>query len=407
VYYGYVIVASAFIIMVMMVGTLFSFGVFLTPMLTEFISWRSATLSGAFSMCIIVNGFLGILAGRLSDRFGPRAVVLVCSLFLGISVMLMSQVHTIWEVYLFYGLGVAIGESAHIAPLQSTVAKWFIKRKGLMVSIALMGLTGGIMIIPSIANWLILLHGWRKAYIILGAADLLVISLAALTLKRSPAQIGRTPYGVDKVREHEREPQYMGALSLRQAFHTRQFWLVCAFFFCIAFAMTTVMAHIVPHAINVSISPTIAAIILSVMGGTSTAAVIPEGFMADKIGVRKTAIILTALLVVSMLWLLVTGEALWSLFLFAIMFGLTFSSLDILLALVSSSLFGLVSLGAIIGFVNSILSVGSALGPFVAGLLFDLTGNYQAAFLCCALVAIIALTIVSTLRPSGQISTFQ
>lgn len=405
-YYGYVIVASAFLIMVMMVGTLFTFGVFLTPILTEF-GWRSAMLSGAFSMCIILSGFLGILTGRLSDRFGPRVVVLVCNLFFGLSVILMSQVHTIWEVYLLYGIGIAIGVSASIAPLQSTVVKWFIKRRGLMVSIFLMGLTGGSMIIPPIANWLILLHGWRNAYIILGAADFLVIFLAALTLKRSPAQIGQIPYGADKVREHEREPQYMKDLSLREAFHTREFWLVCAFFFCIAFAMMTVMTHIVPHAINIGISPTTAAIVLSVIGGMSTAAMIPEGFMADKIGVRNIAVSLTALLSVSMLWLVVADKALWSLFLFAVIFGLAFSSLDILLTLVSSSLFGLVSLGAIIGFVNSMLCVGSAIGLFVAALLFDLTGNYQPAFLCCALLAIVALIIILSLRPIRQVSKFQ
>ena len=215
--------------------------------------------------------------------------------------------------------------------------------------------------------------------------------------------MGQLPYGADEVEGHGVEPQYMNGLSLREAFHTVQFWLVCAFFFCIAFAMMTIMAHIVPYAIDVGISSTTAAMILAVIGGVSTAAMIPEGSMADRIGIRRTTIILTALLAVSMLWLLVTDQGMWSLFLFAVLFGLAFSSVDILLTLLSSSLFGLVSLGAIIGFVNSMLQVGSALGPFAAGFIFDSTGNYHLAFLSCAAVSVIALIITLLLRPIRQV----
>jgi MFS family permease len=390
--------------MVAMFGTVFTFGVFLTPMLTEF-GWGRAALSGAWSMALLFSGFLGILAGRLSDRFGPRGVVLVCSLFFGLGFVLMSQVHAIWQLYLFHGVVIAIGTSAGIAPLQSTVVRWFVKRRGLMVAIFLMGLTLGNMIMPPIANWLILLHGWRTAYIVLGAANFSVIFLAALLLKRDPAQIGQLPYGADEVEEHGIEPQHTNGLSLREAFHTVQFWLVCVFFFCIAFAMMTIMAHVVPHAIDVGIPSPTAAIILAVIGGVSTAAMIPEGFMADRIGVRWTTVILTGLLAVSMVWLSVIRQGMWSLFLFAVIFGLAFSSVDILLTLLSSSLFGAISLGAIIGFVNSMLQVGGAIGPFAAGLIFDSTGNYHLAFLSCIAVAVIALIITLLLRPIGQVDS--
>ena len=125
--------------------------------------------------------------------------------------------------------------------------------------------------------------------------------------------------------------------------------------------------------------------------------------MADRIGVRKTTILLTALMAVSMLWLSVTSQGMWSLFLFAIIFGLAFGSMDMLLTLLSSRLFGLISLGAIIGFVNSVLQVGSAIGPFAAGLIFDSTGNYHIAFLSCAALTVIALIISLLLRPIGQV----
>lgn len=402
IYYGYVIVASIFVIMVAMVGMLFTFGVFVTPLLREF-GWGRAMLSGALSVSMLLSGFFGILTGRLSDRFGPRIVLLACSLFFGLGFVFMSYVHAIWQLYLFYGVIIAVGMSAGIAPLQSTVVRWFVKRRGLMAAIFLMGPTAGKMIMPPIANWLILLHGWRTAYVILGAANSLIIFLAALFLKRDPAQIDQLPYGADEVEEHGVEPQYMNGLSLREASHTVQFWLVCAFFFCIAFTQVTILAHIVPYAIDVGISSTTAAIVLTIMGGVSTAVMIPEGFMADRIGVRKTTILLTALMAVSMLWLSVASQGMWSLFLFAIIFGLAFGSMDMLLTLLSSSLFGLISLGAIIGFVNSVLQIGGAIGPFATGLIFDSTGSYHLAFLSCTVLTVIALIITLLLRPIRQV----
>ena len=179
IYYGYVIVASIFVIMVAMVGMVFTFGVFVTPLLTEF-GWGRAVLSGALSVSMLLSGFFGILTGRLSDRFGPRIVLLACSLFFGLGFVFMSYVHAIWQLYLFYGVIIAVGMSAAIAPLQSTLVRWFVKRRGLMAAIFLMGPGVGGMIMPPIANWLILLHGWRTAYAVLGATSFLVIFLAAL-----------------------------------------------------------------------------------------------------------------------------------------------------------------------------------------------------------------------------------
>jgi len=188
-------------------------------------------------------------------------------------------------------------------------------------------------------------------------------------------------------------------IPFREAFGTVQFWLLCAFFFLIAFAMMTIMTHIVPHAINLGISSTVAAVIMATIGGVSTAAMIPNGFMADKISVHKAAIILTIILVISMIWLSVFGNGTLQLFLFAIVFGIAFSSLDILLTLLSSSLFGLIALGTIIGFVNAILQVGGAIGPLLAGIIFDSNGSYQLAFVLCAVMSAVAVFITIFLKP--------
>ncbi len=396
-FYGYIIVGAAFLIMVTMIGTVLAFGVFITPIANE-LGWNRAVISGAMSTATLLSGFLGIGAGRLSDKFGPKKIVLICNLFFSLGIFSMSRIHTIWQLYLFYGIISAIGFSSAIAPMQSTVIRWFIKKRGLMISIFLMGLTGGSLFMPPIADWLITLYGWRDAYVIIALTDFSVVTLAAILLKRDPAEMGLQPYGSGDIKRNTLNSHYMEGHTLKEAIRTSQFWLLCCFFFCIAFAMLTIMTHIVPHAVDVGLSSTLAAIVLSAIGGTATAALIPVGTLVDRIGVKNVAIALTSLLAISLLFVSLIGNAVWSLFVFAVVFGIAFSSLDILLSMLSSNLFGLTSLGAIIGFVNAMLQFGGASGPFIAGIIFDASGSYRDAFLVCMCLCIIALVVIILLR---------
>src|SRR4030042_41871 len=102
-FYGYIIVVAAFLIMTIMWGSVYVFGVFFEPLLTEF-GWSRAMTSGAFALSFVMLGLLGIVSGRMTDRFGPRKVVTVCGLFLGSGYLLISQTGAIWQIYLFYGV---------------------------------------------------------------------------------------------------------------------------------------------------------------------------------------------------------------------------------------------------------------------------------------------------------------
>ena len=141
-FYGYVVVGISFLISMMIYGAMYTFTVFLEPLLAEF-GWSRAATSGAFSLFMVFHGLLYIATGKLTDRFGPRIVITICSIFLGLGYILMSQINTIWQLYLVYGVIISIGVSGAFIPLASTIARWFILKRGMMTGILTAGVGVG------------------------------------------------------------------------------------------------------------------------------------------------------------------------------------------------------------------------------------------------------------------------
>ncbi len=394
-FYGYVVVASSFLILLLSYGILYTFGVFFKPVLTEF-GWTRAMIAGAFSLSCLFNGIGSVVLGKLTDRFGPRMVVVACGFFSGLGSLLVSQVSTIWQLYLFYGVMIGTGLGV-IAPLLSTVAKWFVKRRGLMTGIAVSGIGAGTLIIPPIANWLISNYSWRTSYTIVGIAVLVLIVLAAQFLRRDPSQMGLSPYGGNEVK---RDSLNLGAggFSLREAIHTRQFWLLSAICLCAGIIIQVSMVHIVIHAIGLGISGAIAAVILAIIGGASIAGRIITGSAADRIGNNLAFRIVLILMVVGYLWLQVAKE-LWMLYLFAVIFGFAYGGIICMMSPLTAELFGLRSLGVLLGLVNLNPAIGGAIGPVLAGRIFDITGSYHLAFIVCIAVGVIAVILAILMRP--------
>ncbi len=398
-FYGYIVVAATFCIMVMTGGMWVIFGVFFEPMLTEF-GWTRAMLSGATSLRIFIATLLGIAGGRLTDKFGPRPVATVCGLFLGLGFFLMSRINTIWQLYLVFGVITGIGMCGLWVPMISTVSRWFVKRRGMMTGIVLSGASLGMIIMPPLATWLITTYGWRTSYTIVGLIAMIVIISATQFVKRDPAQIGQLPDGENRVKA-ESLGLLAKSLPLREAIHTRQFWTLCAVFGSLWFSSMAITVHIVIHAIDLGIPAISAANILAIMGGAGIAGRILIGNAADRIGHKPVLVMGFTLMVVSLLWLLVAKE-LWALYLFAVIFGFGFSGLVVLESPLIAKLFGLGSLSVIMGsveFVSTALSTPSAI---VTGYIFDITGRYQLAFLICVGVSIIGLMLSLLLRPISE-----
>jgi len=395
-FYGYIIVLAAFGIQMVAWGMFNSYGVFFKPLTTEF-GWTRAMTSSAVSFAMLVYGLLGIAMGRLTDRFGPRMVMVVCGFFLGLGYLLMSQVNTIWQLYLFYGLMVGIGVSALDVSLLSTVARWFVKKRGMMTGIVKVGTGIGILVMPVVANWLISNYGWRVAYIIMGIIALVFVIAIAQLLRRDPEQMRQLPDGEEKANADSLNSANEG-FSLRKATHTRQFWVICAMFFCVEFITMIIYVHVVPHVIDLGISMTNATSVLAAIGGVSIVGRLVMGSAGDRIGHKLAMTFCFLILVVALFWLQF-AEELWMLYLFVVIYAIANGGLYTLISPMAAELFGMGSHGVILGIVVFSSTIGGAVGPVLAGHIFDVSGSYQLAFLICVVVSVIGLVLCLLLRP--------
>jgi MFS family permease len=330
-FYGYIIVLVSFLTMAIVHGAFYGFGIFFKPVMLEF-GWTRATTAGAFSLCALTYGCIGIVAGRLTDKFGPRIVMTISIFILCIGYLLMSYISTIWQLYLFYGVFVGCGITCTFVPLTTTVARWFIKRRGLMTGIAISGIGFGTMIVPPIANWLVSSYGWRNSYLVMSFLILVLVIPLVQFIKRDPNRIGLEPYGKNQREQHNLSVE-TNVGSFQIASHTKQFWIFCTTFLCYGFIAGVIIVHIVPHATDLAISTSGAANILSIVGISSIAGRIIMGSIGERTG-NKAATFVSYLIMLAALPLILFTKSLWTFYIFAIAFGFAYGGLASLISLI-------------------------------------------------------------------------
>lgn len=395
-FYGHIIVAASFAIQWICVGTMFTYGIFFKHLANDF-GWSRATISGASSLAFVFGGLIGIIAGRLNDRFGPKIIIAVSGVSLGLGYLLMSQLQAPGQLYLFYGIIVGIGFSGHDVVTLSTITRWFVRKRGMMTGITKVGTGAGQLIMPLIASVLIAGFGWRTSYVIIGWAVIILYIILSQFMRRDPQQMGLLPDGETDASKWASASTEQG-LSLREVIRTRQFWTICLAYFTVIYCLLTVIIHIVPHATDMGITETKAAGILSVIGGISMAGRLVIGTASDRIGGKRTMMICFIIFTASILWLQIASE-LWMLYLFAVVYGFAHGGFYTLISPLTAHQFGTKAHGVIFSIVYFTGTVGGAIGPLLAGYIFDITQSYQPAFWILTGLSLIGLLVISTLKP--------
>ena len=389
-FYGYVIIMACLILQIVMFAPRASFGVFIKPLTTDF-EWSRALVAGAFSVSSLVQGLFSILMGGLNDRLGPRVVLTICGVLVGVGLMCVSLVNAPWQLYLFYVLLVGPGMGGLYSPQMSTVARWFVKRRNIMTGLLMAGGGVGGFIGPPLITWLVYTRSWRDAFLFIGSGVFVLVILASQFLRRDPSKMGQVPYGEGSVTSQKTAAGGV-SITLKQSFRTRWFWMLAFTIFGFGFCFSTVLVHIVPLAIDRGIPATTAAIILSVMNIAMTLGSITVGLIGDRFGSHR-AFITCICLLSAIVFFLLPGTSAWMLGVFAAVMAFGGGGIAVLESTLVADIFGLKSHGAILGCIVFSFTLGGAAGPFIAGSAFDATGSYQMVFLICIALVVAAIII--------------
>ena len=388
-FYGWVIVGCSFTVLSAAYGIQFSYGVFM-PEISAEMGWGRTSLSLAYSVYVFVYSGLGIVAGLYTDRWGPRLVVGVGGVLLGSGVMLLSQVQALWQLYLFLGGIAALGMSAAFVPCNATVVRWFIRRRGLALSMSTSGSSFGNFFVPPLAALLITSYGWRTSYLLLGLGGLVLITLCACFIVRDPERLGLRPDGSQPVLLSEEalagpyvSPDRRDAWTLASARRTVAFWMLVAAFTLTWLVVFMPLVHIVPFALDLGVSQVTAATLISVIGLAGFAGRLITGPLSDRCGRLLTLGTCLTLEAAAFFGLAVSSD-LSLLYPSAALFGFSYGGTTALFPAIIGDFYGRLAVGAIVGFIFSLAGSMAAFGPMAAGYLYDVYGSYDLAFFMSA-----------------------
>ncbi|AEP85127.1 MFS transporter [Bacillus spizizenii] len=379
-HYAWIIVSITFLILLAVQGVRLSFGAFVEPWERQF-SMDRGTISLISTISFIVYGISQPVIGRLVDKWGARAVLSWSSLLTGVSIFLTCFVTSPWQLFLLYGLGVSLGVGgASNVAASVLVVNWFSKKRGLAFGIMEAGFGAGQMLLVPGSLMLIHWFSWKLTVVVLGLLLIVIVFPAALLmLRNNPSEKNAEPIGGLAAVEKETAPNTT-ALSVTGMFRMRQFWFLILPFLICGFTTVGLMdTHLIPFSHDHGFSTTVTSAAVSLLAGFNIAGILLSGIVADRWSSRKILCFLYAVRALSIVILIYSHEP-YLLLAFAILFGLVDFATVAPTQMLATQYFQNYSIGLMIGWLSLAHQIGSALGAYVPGVIYTVTGEYTMAF---------------------------
>lgn len=377
-FYGWIIVAAAIASAGFMVGTsIFSIAVYVDPMHDE-LGWSRSELFGALTVRLIAGALVAPWIGAWSDRAGGlRPLMVVSSLLLVASLVPLKWVDSLLVYYLVFGVIGAAGSAATGSIMLGIVPKWFMRRRANAVALAAAGGALGPLLFPVINAELLVAVGWRDGWLYLGILALVVLLPLNLLIHRSPEDVGLLPDG-DPVRPGS-DPiphrSFERSFTRKEALRTRSFWLVTLSFGIGLFAMNSWQPSWVSLLKDSGFSLRVAANSILVFGIFSFSGRFVWRFAVERFPLHRLVLVELGLAAAAIAALLTVSSAP-ALFVWSVSYGVIWGGFWLLQPLVLANYFGSEHLGAIRGANQPFLAVASGIGPIIAAVIFDATGEY-------------------------------
>jgi MFS family permease len=389
-FYGWVVVAVTFVTMAIGVNARTAFSLFFPPILTEF-GWERGVTAGAFSFGFVVSGVVSPLIGRLMDRAGPRAVMELGIALMGGGLLLAPLTSAPWHLYVTIGVMVGAGSVClGYSGFSLFLPNWFIRRRGLAIGIAFAGVgIGSITLLPWVQH-VIEQRGWRAACTAVGLMVLIALAPINLLLRQRPEDLAVLPDGDASAHEAAAKPvsNILDPIwaatdwTLPRALRTTRFWWLALGFFCGLYIWYAVQVHQTKFLLDIGFSPNVGVWALGVVSLLGIPGQIALGHASDRIG-RETVWAISCLgfaICFASLIALKYQPSLPLVYLMVFTQGALGYGLTSVMGAVVLEIFQGPHYGSIFGTIMLIGLSGGALGPWLTGLVYDLTGSYIIAF---------------------------
>lgn len=407
---GWVVVAIGLIVLILVFGSRFSLGLFM-PDLTASLNASLSSVSLVFAVSTLVSGAAQPVTGWLADRYGPAIVIVGGLVMMGLAFIGTGFAQNLW--HLAAAMGVLSGlafSAANVVILSALISRWFVRKRGQALGIVTSGSKiGSLVVVPS-AGAAITLLGWRPTMILLGMSMLIVAPFVWRSMRKEPADLGLLPDGdqpsagvsiptpdgtfaashpnVEKSEDLEMPAERANAAAIA----TPAFWMISGSLFGNGFMMNLIYFHLPSYLIERH-DALFAAGIMALMGGIGIFGTIASGASSDRIG-RKNVLAILYMSRALVTVLLITVPGVWTIYLFAIVFGFLGYGAVALTSGITGDVFGVRSLGIVFGTIYVLHQVGGAIGTYVGGFSYDLTGSYTWSLLSCVAVSVISAILV-------------
>ena len=405
IFYGWWIVLGAMAILAITSGFgFFGHGLILDPLQEEF-GWSKGAISSAITLLFLISAMVGPIVGEQVDRHGPTRALMIGAFIMGLGFIVLSRINLLWQLFAVYFL-MGIGQSAtHNIPTSTVIANWFVRKRGLAMSIAMTGLSiGGIVVVP-LASQAIHRWGLKTSLSVFGLSYwVVIIPIALFLLKQQPSVMGLLPDGapltsslnggskssIDYAKQKE-------VWTRREAMGTKAFWaIVFAFLFGISGQMSFLMHEV--SFMSQFVGPTRAAAAISVTSGASLLGRFSLGAVVDRFDKRVMIMLCFFIQSAAMLTAGFSTQVV-ILYFCVFAFGLTMGNVVLLQSLIIGECFGQVSFGTVFGLAGLFISSVSSFGPMIAGFIYDATQSYRIAFSIFAAMSAFATLFLIYAKP--------
>lgn len=405
IFYGWAVVAAAFTVMLLGFGVAYSFAAFFDPLATTF-SGERADISLVFSICGLLYFMLGAIGGPAADALGTRRVIAIGVVMIGIGLIGAALAQALWQVYVFYGVVIGLGIGLSYVPSAGVVQRWFVRRRGLASGLAVAGIGAGTMGGAPFANLLIAQGDWRTTFLIFAVIVLVVGLYAARFLYHTPAERGLWPDGDPAPAT---PPQAGGdGWDLWPAVKSRAFVRFYFSALLTSLGLFIPFVHLAKYTTDLGLEPNDlghwlgedAIGLVTLIGLGSLLGRLFLGGIADRFGRYASMLAMYIGIAVMQCWWYF-ADSYETLAAFAVLFGICYGGFVALAPSLSADYFGTRKIGGIIGILYTGPGVGSFLGPYLAGVAYDLSQSYDAAIIAAAVTAAAgALLLAATPSPA-------